>query len=95
MYGDQSKRMQVSDVCPVNSQVCTELRAEGFVWTQKKLSEEDPSVIFNRVLPSLLRKPEASAWLYILKCSIFSTQYKNVHYFRRWLEKYALEKWCD
>lgn len=40
-------------------------------------------------------KPEASAWLYILKCSIFSAQYKNVHYFRRWLEKYALEKWCD
>lgn len=46
-------------------QVCTELREEGFVWTQKKLSEEDPSVILLQQGVALTAqeasKPEALA----------------------------------
>lgn len=87
--GDQSVRVQVPDVCLLPAQFCTELRDVGFVWMQKKCPMGSPKWDLASILCTLTvhkaSKPEASAWLRILKCSNFSTQHKHVHYFGRWL----------
>lgn len=88
VHGDRSMRMQVSDVCLLPSVLHWAQRRKFYVDAAKSLRripKWDLASIWYTLMAHIVSKPEASASLHILKCSHFATQYRNVHYFGRWL----------